>query len=91
MNEHHPSGWLFLIEKNGLYYRPNACGYTGRKSEAGRYTLDDAAERAGPNGPEGSQDGIVIWAEDEAPEHSAQCPWDIKLVDRAEPVPGKAE
>lgn len=35
---------LYLIEKRGLYYRPNAQGYTCFKHEAGTYTLDEVAE-----------------------------------------------
>jgi len=73
----------FLIEKRGLYYRPNAAGYTGRKADAGRYTFEEAASRAGPNGPDGSQDGMGIWRESEAPEHSTSCPWDVKMKDAA--------
>ena len=74
---------MFLIEKRGLYYRPNAQGYTGRKADAGRYTFEEAASRAGPNGPDGSQDGMGIWRESEAPEHSTSCPWDVKMKDAA--------
>ena len=70
---------LFLIEKRGLYYRPNAQGYTGLKSDAGRYSLEEAASRAGPNGPDGSQDGMEIWRESEAPEYSSACAWDVKM------------
>ena len=72
----------FLIEKRGLYYRPEARGYTGLKREAGRYTLEEAAERVGPNGPDGPQDGMGMWREDEAPEFSSACAWDLKLVER---------
>ena len=70
---------LFLIEKRGLYYRPQSAGYTGVKAEAGRYTFDEAAVHAGPNGPDGSQDGIVVWRESEAPEYSKACAWDVRL------------
>jgi len=63
----------FLIEKRGYYYRPNAQGYTALKEEAGRYSFEDAAEYSGPNGPDGSQDGIVIWCEADAPEYSRSC------------------
>jgi hypothetical protein len=30
------------LVKRGLWYRPNACGYTDRESEAGRYTMGEA-------------------------------------------------
>ncbi|MDE4303987.1 hypothetical protein PXK30_03570 [Phaeobacter gallaeciensis] len=72
----------FLIEKRGLYYRPDARGYTGLKREAGRYSFEEAAERVGPNGPEGPQDGMGMWRETEAPEFSSACAWDLKLVER---------
>lgn len=73
-------GEMFLIEKNGWYYRPDASGYTGEKSEAGRYSFEEAAQRVGPNGPDGSQDGLSMWRESEAPEFSSGCPWDVKLL-----------
>lgn len=71
---------MFLIEKNGWYYRPDASGYTGEKSEAGRYSFEEAAERVGPNGPDGPQDGLSMWREAEAPAFSSGCPWDVKLL-----------
>lgn len=72
----------FLIEKRGLYYRPESAGYTGLKRDAGRYSFEEAAVHAGPNGPDGSQDGIGIWEEAEAPEFSTACPWDVRLVEK---------
>ena len=33
---------LVGLKKRGLWYRPNACGYTDRQEEAGRYTLEEA-------------------------------------------------
>jgi hypothetical protein len=74
---------MYLIEKRGLYYRPNAQGYTGLKSEAGRYSFDDAAVYVGPNGPDGSRDGMSLWDEAEAPDYSPKCPWDIRIKDAA--------
>ena len=56
---------MFLIMKNGYYYRPNAAGYTSNKSEAGRFSLEEAAVRAGPNGPDGSNDGISVWYDED--------------------------
>ena len=70
---------LFLIEKRGFYYRPDAAGYTGLKEEAGRYSFEEAAERVGPNGPDGPRDGLGMWRESEAPEYSSACPWDVKM------------
>ena len=77
-------GDMFLIEKRGFYYRPNAAGYTGLKMEAGRYTFEDAVQRVGPNGPEGPQDGMCMWREEDAPEYSQACPWDLKAISEAE-------
>lgn len=70
---------MYLIEKRGLYYRPASSGYTGLKEDAGRYTFDEAVLIVGPNGPEGSRDGMAMWREDEAPEYSPSCAWDIKM------------
>jgi hypothetical protein len=49
---------LYLIRKNGMYYRPNAQGYTSSVAEAGRYTLEEAIRHSHPNGPDGPRDGI---------------------------------
>lgn len=35
---------LFVIIKNGLYWRPNSCGYTSSRVEAGLYTEQEAKE-----------------------------------------------
>ena len=32
----------FLLMKRGLYWRPDGCGYTGLKREAGRYSDEDS-------------------------------------------------
>ncbi|WP_226560770.1 hypothetical protein [Salipiger thiooxidans] len=72
----------FLIEKRGMYYRPEAQGYTGLKRHAGRYSFEEAVLHVGPNGPDGPQDGISMWCENEAPEFSSACAWDIKLMER---------
>lgn len=70
---------LFLIEKRGLYYRPKSAGYTGIKAEAGRYSFEEAAVIVGPNGPEGPQDGLAMWREDDAPDYSPNCCWEARL------------
>jgi hypothetical protein len=49
----------YLICKGGAYYRPNAQGYTRNRSEAGRYTLEEAISHSHPNGPDGPRDGIT--------------------------------
>ena len=73
----------FLIEKHNLYYKPESAGYTGLKSNAGRYSFEEAAEIVGPNGPDGSRDGMEMWREEDAPEYSSGCAWDIKMKDQA--------
>lgn len=40
----------FGLKKRGLWYRPNAFGYTNREEEAGRYTIAEAHEHAHPDG-----------------------------------------
>jgi hypothetical protein len=70
---------MYLIEKKGYYYRPGAKGYTALKSEAGRYTFEEAAVRVGPNGPDGSQDGMSMWLETNAPEYSSSVDEMTKL------------
>lgn len=49
----------YLIRKNGMYYCPNAQGYTSSAAEAGRYTLAEAISHSHPNGPDGPRDGII--------------------------------
>lgn len=61
---------LYLIEKKGWYYRPNALGYTGIKAEAGRYCLEEATARCQRN----DRDGPRMVPEGEAPEFSSNCP-----------------
>lgn len=36
----------WLIIKQGLFYRPNSCGYTSEKALAGRYTEAEAKAKA---------------------------------------------
>lgn len=50
---------LYLVCKYGMYYRPNAKGYTSSLAEAGRYTLAEAIRHSHPNGPNGPRDGIT--------------------------------
>ena len=71
-----------LIEKRGLYYRPDSAGYTGLKEDAGRYTLEEVAIHF-PNTDSPNQDGMTFYHEDDAPEYSASCAWDVKLVHKA--------
>lgn len=38
-----PDSFAYIM-KRGSYYRPNSCGYTGTKSQAGIYTLKEAID-----------------------------------------------
>lgn len=68
----------YLIVKRDLYYGPNSQGYTGVKDRAGRYTLAEVAVRF-PNKESPNQDGMYYIHEDDAPEYSKGCYWDIRL------------
>jgi len=69
-------GGLYLIRKNGMFYRPNAQGYTCDPAYAGRFTLSDAIRHSYPNGLDGPRDGIDYMFADEpdAPEHGLADP-----------------
>lgn len=58
---------LFLLMKRGLYYRPNAMGYTGIKDHAGRYTKAEAENHADPIS------GVTAIAAIDAPDFSPAC------------------
>jgi hypothetical protein len=62
----------FLIIKRGLYYRPQAKGYTNFKEEAGRFTLEEVAVRF-PNKDSDNQDGMYFMHEDDSPEYAPSC------------------
>jgi hypothetical protein len=49
---------VWLITKQGAYYRPNSRGYTTCFYAAGRYTLEEAEKFTHPNGAEGPRDGM---------------------------------
>lgn len=68
---------VYLIEKRGLYYRPEAAGYTGIKDEAGRYSLAEVAEHM-PNMDSANQDGASFIHEDDAPDYTRACYHDLK-------------
>ncbi len=38
------------LKKRGYWWRPNSCGYTASEHEAGRYTREEAALKAHPDG-----------------------------------------
>jgi hypothetical protein len=50
IHKHVMEGDLYVgLKKRGLWYRPNARGYTDRQSEAGRYTRAEAKEHEYPH------------------------------------------
>jgi hypothetical protein len=59
----------YLLMKRGLYYRPDECGYTGVKAEAGRYREADASP----------EHGVSAIHEDEAPVFAPAC-WDATKI-----------
>lgn len=61
----------YLLVKRGLYYRPNRCGYTGVKSEAGRYSESEANPLS----------GVSAVHEDDAPAYSPNCYDDVAMRD----------
>lgn len=62
----------YLLVKGGLYYRPDACGYTGIKANAGRYSLAEAEYYHDPSA------GVSVTHESIAPEFSCACYDDLK-------------
>jgi hypothetical protein len=67
-----PKEPCFLLVKRGLYYRPDNQGYTGKKSEAGRYFETDAW-------PCGT---VTAIHQDEAGEYAPACWMETKLADK---------
>jgi hypothetical protein len=55
----------YLINKRGLWYRPNSQGYTSNPAEAGRYTLEEAKSYTHPNGLDEPRDGMFYAHESE--------------------------
>jgi len=55
---------MYLIRKQGMWYRPNSQGYTSSAILAGRYTLADAINITHPNGNFGPRDGMSYCHED---------------------------
>ena len=43
LHEANPNAFVYIV-KNGMYYRPNNCGYTEHKVEAGTYRIKDAVD-----------------------------------------------
>ena len=81
---------LYLIEKRGLYYKPEGKGYTGIRDEAGLYSLEEVAAHF-PNMDSPNQDGMTFVAEKDAPEFSKSCAWDVKLEHRRKVAEARAE
>lgn len=59
---------VYLIRKNGAWYRPNSEGYTISSILAGRYTLEEAESITHPNGLTGPRDGMTFVHEDNVPD-----------------------
>lgn len=62
----------YLLVKRGLYYRPDAAGYTGVRDHAGRYSLAEAEAHTG------SDSGVTVTHESVAPEFCAACCLGVK-------------
>ncbi|MEL6758192.1 MAG: hypothetical protein AAFP81_17305 [Pseudomonadota bacterium] len=65
----------YVLIKRGLYWRPNASGYTGLKTEAGRYSEKESAERTRAD----TEDGVSRMSWDQAEIFSPSCPYDAKF------------
>jgi hypothetical protein len=72
MSEKPETGWLLI--KRDLYWRPDAMGYTGLKSIAGRYTYEEAHAWC----DHGRSNEVKMIHESEAPEVRASCYSDIR-------------
>jgi len=59
----------FILQKRGLYYRPKNNGYTGIKTEAGRYDECDAIPEC----------GVFAIHEDKAPLFAPACWHDLQV------------
>jgi|GEM_PF-6952801 len=75
----------YLLLKRALYWRPNYSGYTPLKSEAGRYSLEEASARATPRHIRDKYEGphVYMIAEARADQLAERC----KHVDFIDPVP----
>lgn len=56
---------VYLILKQGAWYRPDSHGYTTSAIQAGRYTKAEAEDITHPNGPDGPRDGMSYVHEDD--------------------------
>lgn len=70
---------VYLLMKRGLYWRPNDQGYTGLKSEAGRYTYSEAFART--NYEYEGYEPVTMVMEQEAPRYAPGCASDVRQKD----------
>lgn len=61
----------WLVVKNNLYYRPDACGYTAIRDQAGHYLYEEAKKHANPDY------GVTMIRLQDAPEVTSACYSDI--------------
>ena len=71
---------LFLILKSDLYEMPNHRGYTGIKDNAGRYTLEEVAMSVPPDKYFPTNEHVYFIKEEDAPEYTHACYWDLREV-----------
>jgi len=64
---------LYVLIKRGLYWRPDAAGYTGLLREAGLYTREDWESRGYPN----SEVSVMLY--DRADQFSPSCCRDVQM------------
>lgn len=78
----------YLLLKRGLYWRPNCAGYTPLKSEAGRYSLEEASSRATSRHIRDKYEGphVYMIAEARADQLAERC----EHADFTEPTPPAA-
>lgn len=69
---------MFLMLKRDLYECPDHCGYTGVKDRAGRYTLADVATSIGPDKYTPLNEEHYFIKEEDAPEYTHKCFWDVR-------------
>jgi len=67
-------GGEWLIVKRDLYYRPNACGYTGIRDNAGRYSYAEAKSHVYPHDEE-----VTMVRLEDAPEITKACFSDLAI------------
>lgn len=71
----------YVLIKRGLYWRPNAMGYTGVLAEAGLYTEAEASARSRPG-----EDGVTMQLASEATEFAPACWQETKIAVLSEQI-----